>query len=345
MILQESQVLSIDAMGGDYAPNMVINGLRLIQNEFPDFSFLLYGDEAKIMPLLQKHQNLLSVCDLKHAPDIIANDLKPSQAIRIGQKSSLWKAVEAVDKGLAGAVVSAGNTGALMAISKLILKTMSGINRPAIAGLLPSTKGTVVVLDLGGNTECDAVNLVQFAIMGEIFARAVLGIEYPKVGLLNIGSEEMKGREEIKAAAKILKESSLDLDFYGFVEGHDIGLGTVDVVVTDGFTGNVALKSIEGTAKLMAKFLKASARKNFISKLGFLLAHSAIKDFKEKTDPRKYNGAMFVGLNGISIKSHGGTDAFGFANALRAAINLMKHDFNKQIKLELENINLNKPIT
>ena len=272
----------------------------------------------------------------------MASNEKPSVAVRQGRKSSLWLAIDAVKQGQANAVVSSGNTGALMAFSKLILGTMPGIHRPAIVTILPTRKGECVVLDLGANAECDARNLVEFAVMGEAYCRAVLKREQPTLGLLNIGSEDIKGRDEIREAAQILRESALNDNFKGFVESDDIALGTVDVFVTDGFTGNIALKAIEGTARLMVNLLKDVAASSLLSKLGFLLALPALKRLKKKMDPGRYNGAMLVGLKGISIKSHGGADAFGFANALGVAVNAVKRDLQGNIAKQLANISLEK---
>jgi glycerol-3-phosphate acyltransferase PlsX len=244
-------------------------------------------------------------------------------------------AIDAVKEGHAAGVVSAGNTGALMAMAKIALRMLPGIDRPAIASFFPTSKGESVMLDLGANVECDANNLVQFALMGEVFARTVLGLTNPSVGLLNVGSEEMKGHEELRAAAAILRETHLPIRFEGFVEGDDVPAGTVDVVVTDGFTGNVALKIAEGTAKLYSGFLKGAFASSFLAKIGYVFAKSALAKVRLRTDPRRYNGAMFVGVNGIVVKSHGGTDALGFANAIGVAVDMATHGFNDKIKAEL----------
>ena len=273
-----------------------------------------------------------------HTPDYVASDEKPSAAVRSGRNSSLWLAIDAVKKGKASAVVSSGNTGALMAFSKLILGTMPGIHRPAIVTILPTRKSECVVLDLGANAECNARNLVEFAIMGEAYCRAVLKREHPTIGLLNIGSEDIKGRDEIRQAAQILRDSPLSDEFKGFVESDDIALGAVDVFVTDGFTGNIALKAIEGTARLMVNLLKDVSARSIMSKLGFLLALPSLKRLKKKMDPGRYNGAMLVGLKGISIKSHGGADAFGFANAVNVAIDTVRNDLVGNIAKQLTSV-------
>ena len=342
MDTQQSVVIAVDAMGGDHAPNSVIAGVKSAEKQYSDVHFLIFGDEEKVKPYIEKYGLSADRFDLVHTPDYVASNEKPSVAVRQGRKSSLWLAIDAVKQGQANAVVSSGNTGALMAFSKLILGTMPGIHRPAIVTILPTRKGECVVLDLGANAECDARNLVEFAVMGEAYCRAVLKREQPTLGLLNIGSEDIKGRDEIREAAQILRESALNDNFKGFVESDDIALGTVDVFVTDGFTGNIALKAIEETARLMVNLLKDVAASSLLSKLGFLLALPALKRLKKKMDPGRYNGAMLVGLKGISIKSHGGADAFGFANALGVAVNAVKRDLQGNIAKQLANISLEK---
>lgn len=329
-------------MGGDHAPDSVIAGVKSAEKQYSDVHFLIFGDEEKVKPYIEKYALSADRFDFVHTSDYVASNEKPSVAVRQGRKSSLWLAIDAVKQGQANAVVSSGNTGALMAFSKLILGTMPGIHRPAIVTILPTRKGECVVLDLGANAECDARNLVEFAVMGEAYCRAVLKREQPTLGLLNIGSEDIKGRDEIREAAQILRESALNDNFKGFVESDDIALGTVDVFVTDGFTGNIALKAIEGTARLMVNLLKDVAASSLLSKLGFLLALPALKRLKKKMDPGRYNGAMLVGLKGISIKSHGGADAFGFANALGVAVNAVKRDLQGNIAKQLANISLEK---
>ena len=333
-----SLVIAVDAMGGDHAPDSVIAGIKSAEQQHSDIRFLIFGDESKVRPFIEKYKLDSQRYEFVHTPDYVASDEKPSAAVRSGRNSSLWLAIDAVKKGTASAVVSSGNTGALMAFSKLILGTMPGIHRPAIVTILPTRKSECVVLDLGANAECTARNLVEFAIMGEAYCRAVLKRERPTIGLLNIGSEDIKGRDEIREAAQILKTSPLAEEFKGFVESDDIATGTVDVFVTDGFTGNIALKAIEGTARLMVGLLKDSAARSIMSKLGFLLALPSLKRLKKRMDPGRYNGAMLVGLKGISIKSHGGADAFGFANALNVAIDTVRHDLVGSIAKQLENV-------
>lgn len=326
-------------MGGDNAPQMVIDGMAMAMNDIRDIRYHLYGDGEQLTELLSKYPLLTAVTELHHTTDIVSNDEKPGVALRSGRQSSMRLAINAVGDGLAGGVVSAGNTGALMAMAKFVLKTLPGIDRPAIASYYPTMTGESVMLDLGANIQCDAENLVQFAVMGEVFARHVLHIKQPSIGILNVGTEVLKGNDSVKQAAAILRETHLPIKFHGFVEGDDIGKGTVDVIVTDGFTGNVALKTTEGTAKLFAGALKEELMKSPLRKLGALIAKPAIDAFRERFDPRRYNGAMFLGLNGICVKSHGGTDSFGFANAIKAAHEMVSDDLNEGIKEDFARFN------
>lgn len=330
-------------MGGDNAPDMVVEGVRLAHVRFPNVHFLLWGDETRLAPLVARHPELNGVVTLRHAEDSISGDTKPSQVLRNGRKSSMWQAINAVAKGEADGVVSAGNTGALMAASKFLLRTLPGIDRPAIAGFFPTVRGDLVMLDLGANVDCNANNLVEFAVMGEVFARIVLGIEQPTIGILNVGSEDVKGNDAVRTAFNALRETHLPIRFHGFVEGTDIGLGTVDIVVTDGFTGNITLKTIEGTAKLFATYLKESFLHSWLARVGYLFARSALNRLKLRMDPRRYNGAMFLGLNGIVIKSHGGTDSLGFANAIGVAVDLCANGFNDRIKADFARISGEHP--
>lgn len=335
---KRSVVLAVDAMGGDFAPDSVIAGVKTAEKKFPDVRFKIFGDEARVRPYIEKYGLNAGRFELIHTPDYVASDEKPSVAVRTGRNSSLWLANMAVRNGDADAVVSSGNTGALMAFSKLVLGTLPGIHRPAIVTILPTRNKECVMLDLGANAECTARNLVEFAVMGNAYCRAVLQNDSPTIGLLNIGSEEIKGRDEIREAAQILRESVLAPQFAGFVEADDIGKGTVDIVVSDGFTGNIALKAIEGTARLIVGLLKDVSAHSLIAKLGFLLAIKSLRKLKKKMDPGRYNGAMLVGLKGISVKSHGGADAFGFANALGVAVNLVKNDLLGSIDRQITEI-------
>ena len=325
-------------MGGDYAPEIVLKGAALARERYPNAHFLLFGDNAKLKPLLDADPGLAACCTVHHTDQVITGDTKPSQAIRQGRQSSMWKAIESVKNGEAAGVVSAGNTGALMAMSKIIMRMLPGIDRPAICSLFPTRLGETVMLDLGANSQCDARNLVEFAVMGECFARAILGLERPSVGLLNIGSEEVKGTDELRKAAQILRSSHLGMEFKGFIEGDDITMGTVDVVVTDGFTGNVALKTAEGTAKLVTGFLKTAIQSSWLAKFGMIFAKPVISQVMARMDARRYNGALFVGLNGVVVKSHGGTDAVGFANAIGVAVDMIARDLNRRIGEELASI-------
>jgi glycerol-3-phosphate acyltransferase PlsX len=331
-------IIAIDAMGGDAAPDMVIDGLKLARERVPEARYLLFGDEARIKPLVERVPEVGAVSEIRHTAESVAMDAKPSQALRAGRQSSMRLAIDAVRDGQAGGVVSAGNTGALMAMAKVVLRTLAGIHRPAISSFFPTLRGESVMLDLGANVECDADNLVQFAVMGDVFARTVLGLASPTVGLLNVGAEELKGHEYLRTAAAMIRDGNLPLNFHGFIEGDDVCAGTVDVVVTDGFTGNVALKMAEGTARLYAGFLRGAFESSLTARMGYLLARHAIEKVRQRTDPRRYNGAMFLGLNGIVIKSHGGTDALGFANAVGVAVDLLVNRVNDRIRTEIERI-------
>ncbi len=335
--------IAIDAMGGDHAPQVVIAGADMAGQRHPDLNFLLYGDEAALTPLMAGRQALQQRATIEHTADLVAPDAKPSHVLRHGRQSSMGLAIEAVKDGRASAAVSAGNTGALMALAKFVLKTLPGIERPAIASLMPTRRRETVFLDLGANAECDAANLVQFAVMGEVFARAVLGIAKPTVGLLNIGTEDVKGHETIRQAAAALRASHLPIEFRGFVEGSDLTSGKVDVVVTDGFTGNVALKVAEGTVGLYTHHLREAFKSSFLSQLGALLAKPALSALRQRLDPRRYNGAMFLGVNGVVVKSHGGTDALGFANAIGVAVDLARQGTNERITAELRELETSQP--
>lgn len=333
--MSETLVISIDAMGGDNAPRSVIEGVSRVIKKDSDTFFFLFGDEEKIKSLADEYHIPDTRYKIQHTTDVISGDAKPSVAIRSGRESSMWKAIMSVRNGYSKAVVSAGNTGALMAMSKICLGTLSGIDRPAIAAILPTSKNPLVALDLGANAECNSQNLVEFAIMGHVLHRVLYKTENPSVGLLNIGSEETKGRDEIKEAATTLKSLEGKVNYIGFVEGNDICAGKADVIVSDGFSGNVALKTIEGTAKFISGVLKQTIRQSIISKVGFMLASPALLKMKKKMDPRNYNGAMFLGLKGISVKSHGGADAYAFACAIESAIRMAKNDLCNKIKEEL----------
>jgi glycerol-3-phosphate acyltransferase PlsX len=309
----------------------VLDGLELAAERHPQARVLLLGDEARVGGALARRKRAAKVCSLRHAPEVISGDLKPTAALRM-RGSSMRMAIDAVAAGEAAGVVSAGNTGALMALAKIVIKTMPEIDRPALAAIGPSARGDVVLLDLGANVQCDARNLVEFAIMGDAFARVALGLTMPSIGLLNVGSEELKGDDRVRAAAEILRDSHVGAQFRGFIEGHDITAGTVDVVVTDGFTGNVALKTGEGALKLMRDLLRQVFTSSVPARLGYLLARPALDRLREWMDPRRYNGAILLGLNGVVVKSHGGTDALGFAHAVDVAMDMVTHGYNDRIK-------------
>jgi glycerol-3-phosphate acyltransferase PlsX len=329
--MSEPFTLAIDAMGGDHAPGCVVDGVALAAERHPGARFLLVGDEARLAPLLARQPRAAACCTVRHAPDVIANDAKAAVALRMRQ-ASMRIAIDAVAGGEARGVVSAGTTGALLALSKIVMKTLPGIDRPAMAAIMPSARGDVVMLDLGANLACDPRNLVEFSLLGDMFARTVLGLTAPTVGLLNVGSEEQKGDDRIRQAADILRRSHIAGQFHGFVEGHDIAAGTVDVVVTDGFTGNVALKTGEGALKLVGDLLKQIFSSNLSSKLGYLLAKPGLDQMRIWLDPSRYNGAVFLGLNGMVVKSHGGTDAAGFAHAMDVAVDMVTHRFNERLR-------------
>lgn len=331
-------VVAIDGMGGDNAPEMIVEGLDIVARQNDDVSFLLYGDQARLAPIIDKYAAAKAACQICHTPDAVAGDAKPTTALRNGKTTSMRLAIDSVVDGKASAVVSAGNTGALMAMATIVLKTLPGIDRPAIAASMPTQRGESVMLDLGANVECDAENLVQFAVMGEALARNELGLSEPVVGILNVGVEGLKGNEAVKGASAILQQSRLPIKFYGFIEGDDIGKGTVDVIVTDGFSGNIALKTAEGTARMFAHYLRQSLMGSLLGKLGAVIARGAIGRFRSQFDPRRYNGAMLIGLNGICVKSHGGTDGIGFAHAVDVAINLVRRNLNEVIKQDLERL-------
>ena len=330
--------VAVDGMGGDSAPEIVIGGIEATCHADSKVKFLLFGNQEKIGPLLSRTHYAQELCELIHTDEEVTNDDKPTFALRNRTKSSMRLAIDAVKEHKADAVISAGNTGALMAMATIVLKTLPGISRPAIASSFPTQAGDSVMLDLGANVECDSNNLVQFAVMGEVYARNEPGLSQPSVGILNVGVEGLKGNDSVRDAAAILKNSNLPLEFYGFIEGDDIGKGTVDVIVTDGFTGNIALKTAEGTAQMIAYFLKDALKSSILSKAGALLARPAIEKVRSHFDPRRYNGALLLGLNGICVKSHGGTDEVGFAHAIQVGVNLVRRDLNDLIKEDIASV-------
>jgi glycerol-3-phosphate acyltransferase PlsX len=330
--VSERLTIALDAMGGDAAPRVVVSGAEIASERFPEVDFLMYGREDEVAPLLDRSERLKAVTTFVHTDDVVRSGDKPSVALRAGRKSSMRLAINAVHEGQAAGVVSAGNTGALMAMAKFVLKTLPGVDRPAIASFFPTLRGESVMLDLGANLSCDANNIVDFAVMGNAFARCVLGILQPSYGLLNVGSEDIKGHEYLQEASAILRRANLPGEFVGFVEGDDIAKGSVDVIVTDGFTGNVALKTAEGTAKLINEYVRQTFKSSLLASVGYVLARSAMRKLRKRVDPRVYNGAIFLGLNGVAVKSHGGTDALGFANAIGVAIDMANHGVIEKIQ-------------
>ena len=325
-------------MGGDHGPAVVIPALAKVAKRRPDVNFLVYGRSEAVRPELDKFPALIPVTELIHCDIAVRMDDKPSQALRHGRwKSSMWKAIEAVKAGDADACVSAGNTGALMAMSKFCLRTMATIDRPAIAAIWPTLRGESVVLDVGATIGADAHQLVDFSILGAAMARAVFGVERPTIGLLNVGVEEIKGQEEVKEAGRLLREASMmSFRYHGFVEGDDIGKGTVDVVVTEGFSGNIALKTAEGTARQISGYLRAAMSRTLMARIGYLFAKGAFDKLREKMDVRKSNGGVFLGLNGIVVKSHGGTDDEGFASAIELGYDMTRNRLLDRIEADLD---------
>jgi glycerol-3-phosphate acyltransferase PlsX len=330
-------------MGGDNAPSMVVWGLEIAAERHPSARFLLVGDETALNATLARSKRARAVCTVRHAPDVIGNDMKPTAALRL-RTASMRVAIDAVAQGEAEGVVSAGNTGALLALAKIVIKGLPGIDRPAMAAIGPSARGDVVLLDLGANVVCSTRNLVEFAVMGDVFARTVLGLTAPTIGLLNVGVEELKGSDTVREAADILRASHIAPQFHGFVEGHDIAAGTTDIVVTDGFSGNVAIKTAEGALKLIGDMLKQVFSSSIGAKIAYLIARPGLDRLREWLDPRRYNGAVMVGLNGVVVKSHGGTDAQGFAHAIDVAVDMVTHNFNDHIRTDLARLGLDKRV-
>ena len=339
--------IALDAMGGDFGPAVTVAGAARALEKHPDSRFLLVGDETTIRAELAKHPRLANASEVRHAAVAIRMDDKPSQALRQGRRvSSMWIAIEAVKKGEADVAVSAGNTGALMAMAKICLRMMSRIDRPALACLWPTLRGQSVVLDVGASMGANAAHLVDLAIMGSAMASIILGLDRPTVGLLNVGTEEIKGVEEVKDAAQILRDSSLPgLAYAGFVEGDGIGRGDVDVVVTEGFTGNITLKTAEGTAKQISAYLKQAMGGSLLAKIGYLLARGAFQQLRGRMDTRSINGGVFLGLEGIVIKSHGGADAVGFARAVEIGYEMARADLLNRIRGTVELAHLNAAAT
>jgi glycerol-3-phosphate acyltransferase PlsX len=331
VVLADPLVISIDAMGGDHGPSVLVPGVAQASRDDPDVRFLLHGDEGVLAAALARSPAVSSVCEIRHTSSVVAMDAKPAHAMRRGKGSSMWNAIECVQTGEAVAAVSAGNTGALMAISRLLLRMAGNLDRPALVANWPTLRGISSVLDVGANVVCDAERLVEFAVMGAAYHRAIRHATRPTVGLLNIGTEHDKGHEEVKGADRLLNSGGFGFDYLGFIEGDDIAKGTADVVVTDGFSGNIALKTAEG----LARFFRAELRTTFASSLsaraGAFVAQGALRDMARRLDPSGTNGGPFLGLNGVVVKSHGGADALAFASAIRLATALGRSDFAAEI--------------
>jgi len=338
--MESKYTIAIDAMGGDRAPAIVIDGLGKVADmlEKRGMSVLLFGQAGAIAPLMAKHPRLTRIASIIDSKDVVSGDDKPSRIIRSGRETSMWKAIEAVREDRADAVISAGNTGCFMAISKLLLKTIEGVKRPAITAMVPNVNGgRTTILDLGANAECDEENLFQFAILGSLYARLVSGIAKPRVGIMNIGSEAGKGLDYITRANVMVQANAerLGFSYVGYVEGDEIFHDKADVLVTDGFTGNMILKTIEGTAKFM-KFLLKKLFRHIVAKLAYLLMFRSLRGLKDTIDTRNYNGAVLLGLNGVAVKSHGSADKKSFANAIRYAADIVAGGYTKHVKEALK---------
>ncbi|UIJ47504.1 phosphate acyltransferase PlsX [Sphingomonas cannabina] len=331
--------IAVDAMGGDEGLAVMLAGVARARRKFDGMRFLLVGDEPAIREGLKTHPNLTAASEIVHAPELVASDAKPSAALRRAKTTSMGVAIDLVKQGRAAAAVSSGNTGALMAMAKLSLRTMPGIDRPALAAQLPSLGATdTVMLDLGANTECDARNLVQFAVMGAAYARTILDLESPRVALLNIGTEDLKGTDIIRdAAAQLRAADHLPLRFEGFIEGNSLSRGNVDVIVCDGFSGNIALKTAEGTARFVADLLRRAFQSSTRSKIGFLISRPATELLRNHLDPNNHNGAVFLGLNGLVVKSHGSANEVGVAHAIEVAAKMVRDDLTRRITEDLGN--------
>lgn len=331
--MTQSITISLDAMGGDNGVDVVLAGAEIALKRQPDTKFLLFGQEEVVGPALAARPALQPACEIRHCDVTVGMDVKPSVALRQGRyHSSMWRAIQAVKDGEADTCVSAGNTGALMAMSRFCLRSMPAIERPAIAAIWPTLRGDSIVLDVGATIGADAEQLINFSVMGGAMARALFGIQRPTVGLLNVGVEEIKGVEEVRKAGQILRKADLPfIDYIGFVEGNDLGKGTSNVVVTEGFSGNIALKAAEGTARQIAQYLRTAMSQNLLTKIGYFLAQGAFNRLREKMDPSKSNGGVFLGLNGLVIKSHGSASPEGFASAIGMGDAMARNDLLKKL--------------
>lgn len=335
--MNSERIVSLDAMGGDNGPEVIVPGAALSLVRRPGLRFKMYGDRARIEGVLADHSELAARTEVIHTDTVVSMDDKPGQAVRRGKGSSMWGAIEAVRAGEADLVVSAGNTGALMAMSKLILRPIADIERPAIAALWPTVRSESIVLDVGANIGASSRQLCDFALMGAAMARAIFHVEKPTVALLNVGVEEIKGADEVKEAHAWLREASeLPFAYEGFVEGDQIGQGRVDVIVVEGFAGNIALKTAEGTARQISQYLRDAMQRSLFSRLGAFLAQGGFQILKNKMDPRRVNGGTFLGLNGIAVKSHGGTDAVGFASAVDLGYDMAESGLIPRLSTDIE---------
>ena len=330
------RTISLDAMGGDGGPGVVVPGAALALERHGDLRFVFFGNRARIEAELAAHPALSGYASIVHTDIAVEMQDKPSQAVRRGRGSSMWLALEAVQKGEADCMVSAGNTGALMAMAKMCLRTMPGIERPAIAGQWPTISKPCIVLDLGANIGATARQLADYALMGAAMARALFHVERPSVGLLNIGVEEIKGIEEVRQAHAWLKQTELPIDYRGFIEGDQIGQRVADVVVVEGFAGNMALKTAEGTARQMAAYVREALTSSWSARIGALFAARGLRALKDRMDPGRLNGGPFLGLNGIAIKSHGGTDAFGYASAISVGYQMVESNVLKRLAADVD---------
>lgn len=339
MSASKTITIALDAMGGDFGPESSVPGAALTLKTSPNLKFLIFGDESKIRPILDKYPELAAVSVVHHTDKMVHNTDKPSAALRASKGTSMRLAIEAVHQGEALAVVSSGNTGALMAMAKIVLKMLPGIHRPAIASIFPTISGSdTIMLDLGANVLVDAENLVQFAVLGAVFSRVHTGKTTPTVGILNVGTEETKGPDHVRAAASMLSHLHFSGLYQGFVEGDDITKGTVDVVVTDGYAGNIALKTAEGVSKLSGHYFKQALKSDPLAIIGGLLCFFSLRRLKNKFDPRRYNGGVFLGLNGLCVKSHGGCDALAFSSAVNLAVQLAQHGYIEQVAHDINHL-------
>lgn len=336
--MSKAVTIALDAMGGDFGPDVIIPAADIMAKEHSDVAFLIFGDESKILPILSRCKHLRNCSNIIHTDKYIASDEKPSNALRSGKGSSMRLAIESVKDGKADAVVSAGNTGALMALAKIVLKTVNGIHRPAIASVFPTMKDSTIMLDLGANVLVDAENLAQFAVMGAAFAKAQKGVAMPTVGLLNVGTEETKGPDHVKGASTMLSNVDFPGQYKGFVEGTDITSGTVDVVVCDGYAGNIALKTAEGVGRMTGQYFRNALSSGILAKIGGVFAYFSLKKLKRQIDPRLYNGGVFLGLNGVCVKSHGGSDIFATSRAINLAIELAKKGYVETISNDIAHL-------